>query len=70
MKVVSSFKYKARKVNVKPLPDKSLKDDFNPMNIDDPSIVSIGLNYLNKVKQDLKKGIINGKVIGKVYVEK
>ena len=69
MKVVSSFKCKARNVNVKPLPE-SLKDDFNPMNIDDPSIVSIGLNYLNKVKQDLKKGIINGKVIGKVYVKK
>lgn len=39
-------------------------DDFNPMNIDDPVFIEQGLNYLNKVKQDLKKGIINGKVVG------
>ena len=44
-------------------------DDFNPMNIDDPVFIKQGLDYLNKVKQDLKKGIIRGKVIGKTIIK-
>lgn len=43
-------------------------DNFNPMNIDDPVFIKQGLDYLNKVKQDLKKGIIKGKVIGKTII--
>lgn len=39
-------------------------DNYNPMNIDDPEFIRQSLNYLNKVKQDLKKGIIRGKVVG------
>ena len=58
MKVITSFKYKAR--DVKP------KDDFTPMNIDDPVFIKQGLDYLNKVKQDIKEGKINGKVVGTV----
>lgn len=62
MKVISSFNYKAR--DVKP------KDDFTPMNIDDPVFIKQGLDYLNKVKQDLKKGKINGNVVGTVVYAK
>jgi len=65
MKVISSFKYKAR--NVKPLPE---DDDFTPMNIDDPVFIKQGLDYLNKVKQDLKKGIIRGEVVGVTYEQR
>lgn len=64
MKVISSFKYKAR--NVKPLPE----DDFTPMNIDDPVFIKQGLDYLNKVKQDIKKGIIRGEVVGVTYEQR
>lgn len=62
MKVISSFNYKAR--DVKP------KDDFTPMNIDDPVFIKQGLDYLNKVKQDLKQGKINGNVVGTVVYAK
>lgn len=59
MKVISSFSCKAKGNRII-----NKDDNFNPMNVDDASIVSIGLNYLNKVKQDLEKGKINGNVVG------
>lgn len=64
MKVVSSFKYKVR--NVKPLPE-NLKDDFVPMNLDDPEFIRQGLEYLASVKQKMAKGIITGEIVGVTY---
>lgn len=61
MKVISSFNYKVKG---------NKDDDFTPMNIDDPVFIKQGLDYLNKVKQDLEKGKINGKVVGTVVYAK
>ena len=65
MKVISSFNYKVRGNRIT-----KKEDDCTPMNIDDPVFIKQGLDYLNKVKQDLKKGIIRGKVVGVTYEQR